>query len=190
MATTSTLVEPVTQADYDIAEHKLLRSYVSPVKVYAERAPSARALGPCLLGAKLQESVQRSGGSDWKAAAQMDGLLVGMQGAGDMLVPIDARNGTITGIAVWPVSQMQIKLECTSGVALSTMPRAGAHYVLAMASPLLLSRPCMPAPLEWAHTNYNCAMQGVHALGSSKWVFPAWFKCWMWQWQAARPTAS
>jgi hypothetical protein len=121
MAVNNVLVEPVSQADTDIAESKILRSYIRPSAAFGGSWTAARELGACLRGAELQARFSRSGGSDWRAAEAAEGLLPGVMGAGEMSLAIEAAGAEVVGVAVWASLALDLKLECMSGSLCATV---------------------------------------------------------------------
>ena len=120
MAVHNVLLEPVSQADFDVADHKVLRSYIRPPRAFDDhRWTTAHTLGQCLRGTDLSQHVEATGGSDWKAHTELEGFLPGVRGAGEMTLALNATDAEVIGVAAWTAYPVDVKLSCIDGTRYS-----------------------------------------------------------------------
>jgi len=116
LAVEDVLARPVTDADAEAAQERLLTSYVLPAgsTKSTKSRNEALELGVCAIGSALRDSAEASS-FVWQPGNRNDSLPAAFVGSGLLAVTVDVQGARTLGIAVLRTTQTSMSVTCHSG---------------------------------------------------------------------------
>ena len=118
MAAEAVITQPISQADHDAANERILSSYVvsTPSSNASKTSKNvALDLGPCLVGPSLRDSGALHPGFRWQDADRDTSLPAGFVGSGTVGIDVNATGATAVGVAILQDTRGDVSISCHEG---------------------------------------------------------------------------